>query len=66
MTGDDTARIRAFTPQVCELVHNWLLFSAEQQQAKLLELLEALKVRGLLTLLRVRQTKGSIEVFPPR
>jgi hypothetical protein len=48
-----------------QLKSKWDVSSQEEKKGAVKSLLVDLQVRGLLTLLRVRKTKGSMDHFPP-
>jgi len=64
-TEDDTTRMNELTPRVLSLLSDWFGSSKQQRFDIALKLLQLFKVRGVLTILRVRKTKGSVNVFPP-
>lgn len=64
-TIDDTERVKELNPQVVDMITHWGSESIERRKERVRNLLERLKLRGVLTLLRVRKTKGSADLLPP-
>jgi len=58
-------RLENFTEKLIQILTDWIKASLEERKILVLQILEYLRVRGILTLLRVRQTIGSIDEFPP-
>eukprot|EP01114_Cavostelium_apophysatum_P019150 TRINITY_DN6089_c0_g1_i1.p1 TRINITY_DN6089_c0_g1~~TRINITY_DN6089_c0_g1_i1.p1 ORF type:complete len:335 (-),score=49.14 TRINITY_DN6089_c0_g1_i1:143-1123(-) len=62
-TEDDTIRLSSLTDRVLKLFGKW---DDDKRRSDIVrEVLKIIGVRGLLTMLNVRKTKGSVDVFPP-
>ncbi|XP_033120326.1 uncharacterized protein LOC117119601 [Anneissia japonica] len=55
----------ALTPDVCEFKDLWNEDQLERKKQMLLTILKKLKKRGILALLGMRRTVGTLEMFPP-
>jgi len=53
------------TPVVVSSFDLWHTIGSDKKTQFLTTLLKDLGIRGILTILRVRQTLGSIDIFPP-
>ncbi|KAH3757433.1 sodium-coupled neutral amino acid transporter 10 [Pelomyxa schiedti] len=62
---DDVKRLEQYTDKVTAMSGSWATASDDQRRALLLDFVSAIGSRGLLTLLGLRCTKGSILRVPP-
>jgi len=62
---NDTTRLSLLTEQIVALYSDWKSLDDTSRCSVVTQLLSKIQVRGILTLLRVRKTKGSIDHFPP-
>jgi len=58
-------RLESFTEKLIYYFNEWPKASLDDRKNFIAQILEYLRVRGILTLLRVRQTVGSTDEFPP-
>jgi hypothetical protein len=58
-------RIESLTPKLTGAYSLWDCWSSDEMKHFIIDILKELGIRGILDTLGIRQTVGSIEVFPP-
>jgi len=64
-TENDLQRLQQLSPHIIETISNWGLYDPHHRRISVLNILKGLGKKGILTLLKIRRTQGSVVQLPP-